>query len=77
MKSSLGETSIRTDLVDGRNDEAQGDFASVAAIPDTEQKRARVPADGFHLWRNENLHFTLYLKGHGDSHTRKIEEPPK
>lgn len=30
----------------------------------------------FHLWRNGNLHFTLYLKGHGDSHTRKIGEPP-
>ena len=35
--------------MDGRNDEAQGDLASVAAIPDTEQKRAGVPADGFSL----------------------------
>ena len=49
MKSSLGEASMETDLVDGRNDEAQGDLASVAAIPDTEQKRAGVPADGFSL----------------------------
>ena len=34
------------------------------------------PQTDFHLWRNGNLHFTLYLKGHGDSHTRKIGEPP-
>jgi hypothetical protein len=35
--------------VDGRNDESQGDLASVAAIPDTERKRPSVPADGFSL----------------------------
>jgi hypothetical protein len=34
------------------------------------------PQTDFHLWRNGNLHFTLYLKGHGDSHTRKIGKPP-
>ena len=49
MKSSLGKASIRTDLVDGRNDESQGDLASVAAIPDAERKRPSVPADGFSL----------------------------
>ena len=49
LKSSLGEASMRTDLVDGRNDESQGDLASVSAIPDTERKRASVPADGFSL----------------------------
>ena len=49
MKSSLGKASIRTDLVDGRDDESQGDLASVAAIPDTERKRPSVPADGFSL----------------------------
>ena len=49
LKSSLGKASIRTDLVDGRNDESQGDLASVAAIPDTERKRPSVPADGFSL----------------------------
>ena len=40
---------MRTDLVDGRNDEAQGDgyLVSVAAIPYTERKRAGVPPDGF------------------------------
>ena len=35
--------------MDGRNDESQGDLASVAAIPDTERKRPSVPADGFSL----------------------------
>ena len=40
---------MRTDLVDGRNDEPQGDLASVATIPDAERKRASVPADGFSL----------------------------
>ena len=30
------------------------------------------PQTDFHLWRNGNLHFTLYLKGHGDSRARKI-----
>ena len=49
LKSSLGEASMRTDLVDVRNDEAQGDLASVAALPDTERKRPSVPADGFSL----------------------------
>jgi hypothetical protein len=49
LKSSLGKASIRTDLVDGRNDEPQGDLASVATIPDAERKRASVPADGFSL----------------------------
>ena len=34
------------------------------------------PQTDFHLRRNENLHFTLYLEGHGDSPARKIGEPP-
>ena len=38
-----------TDLLDGRNDEAQGDSAPVAVIPDPERKRVSVSADGFSL----------------------------
>ena len=61
LKSSLGKASIRTDLVDGRNDESQGDLASVAAIPDTERKRPSVPADGFSLmekWKSPLHHLS-------------------
>ena len=38
-----------TNLVDGQNEEAQGDSASVAAIPGPERERVSVPADGFSL----------------------------
>ena len=38
-----------TDLVDGLNDEAQGDSASVAVLAGPERKRVSVPADGFSL----------------------------
>ena len=35
------------------------------------------PQTNFHLRRNENLHFTLYLQGCSDFHAPKIGEPPK
>ena len=34
------------------------------------------PQTNFHLRRNENLHFTLYLQGCSDFHAPKIGEPP-
>ena len=35
------------------------------------------PQTNFHLRRNENLHFTLYLQGCSDFHAPRIGEPPR
>ena len=35
------------------------------------------PQTDFHLWRNENRHFALYLLGCGDFNARRIGEPPR
>ena len=79
---------MRTDLVEGRTTSRRATWlqlprfptpnGNVPAFPQTDFN-GNVPAfpqTDFHLWRNGNLHFTLYLKGHGDSHTRKIGKPP-
>ena len=67
--------------MDGRNDESQGDLASVAAIPDTERKRPSVPADGFSLmekWKSplhplsEGAWRFSYQKNWGTSKMSKI-----
>ena len=76
LKSSLGEASMRTDLVEGRTTSRRATWLQLPRFPTPNGNVPAFPQTDFHLWRNENRHFALYLPGCGDFNARRIGEPP-